>query len=178
MDPPDPPDYSMTSSVVEDWSDHSPASPSFPTNSHHYDLLVDQPPPSILPSEASSPWISEASSPWTSGVNSALASDSDSPPPPTKAAKQTNLLGFFPKVSAEEPHTKWRKRKQDNEDMDRKEHAEHKQKDEADKLRKLKNKRARNKASQKKWRDRIREEKATLSEEGQDSLVSLLVGTN
>ena len=58
--------------------------------------------------------------------------------------------------------------------MDKKKYAEHKQKDEANDLRKLEDKRARNKISQRKRRDRMRGEKAELSEEEQGSPVSSL----
>lgn len=182
------------SSIVEDWGNYSPASPNFPTNPYLYDLLVDQPPPSVLPSgassalpseagsvlpsEASSALPSEVNSPWVSGDNSPLSSDSDLPPTSfTKATKQTNLFGFFSKVPSEDLHEKWQKRKRDNEAKDREEHMEQKQKDEAYKLRKLSRKRARNSISQRKRRARIREEEATLSEEGKDSQVSSVIYT-
>ena len=199
VDPPDPPDYFMAnpSSDGEDWADYSPVNPSFPTNPYLYDLLVDQLPPSMLPSGASSALTSEAGStpasesPWTSGANSALASefssplasgansaltsDSDLPPPSsTKATKQSNLFGFFSKVSSEEPHARWRKRKQDNEDRDREEYAERKQKNDADKLQKLEKKRGNNNAAQRKRRKRIKEEEAALFEEEKGSPVSSL----
>ena len=148
------------SPVAEKCFDYSPASPSFSTNFDLCDLLVNQPPPSILPSEASSP----------------LVSDSDLPPlPPIKAIKQTNLLNFFSKTPSTEHHTKWQKRKRDNKDKDREELAKRKQKGEAEKLHNLENKRAKNRVSQKKRRNRLKEEKATLSEVGQDFSVSSLV---
>ena len=115
-------DYTMAdpSSIAENWGDYSPASPDFPASPYLYDLLVDQPPPSVLPSEAGSALPSEAgsalpsetNSPWISGDNSAHSSDLDLPPTSfTKETKQTNLFGFFSKVSLEEPHKKWQKRK-------------------------------------------------------------------
>ena len=166
------------SSIVEDWGNYSPASPNFPTNPYLYDLLVDQPPPSVLPSGASSALPSEVNSPWVSGDNSPLSSDSDLPPTSfTKATKQTDLFGFFSKVPSEDLHEKWQKRKRDNEAKDRGEHMEQKQKDEAYKLCKLSRKRARNSISQRKRRARIREEEATLSEEGKDSQVSSVIYT-
>ena len=177
MNSPNPVDFMANLSPdAGDWADHSPVSPSFPTNPYLYDLLVDQPPPSTLPSGASSALTSEASSalasevnsPWTSGANSALASEASSPlasgansaltsdpdlplPSSTKATKQTNLFGFFQKVAPEELHVKWQKRKRDNEDQDKEEFVERKRQDEADKLSKLVNKCARNSVSQKKW---------------------------
>lgn len=186
--------------VVEDPSDYSPTSPSFPDTPYLYDLLIDQPPPSILPSEASSAWASEPGSAWASEVSSipasevssvlaseansaltseagsALASDSDLPlPSPTKATKQTDLHGFFSKVPSKEPHEKWRKRKRDDEDKDREKYAERKRRDEAEQLHKLVNKRLRNQVAQKKRRDRLRNEKATLAEAEKVPLVSHLV---
>ena len=137
-------------------------------NFDFYDFLMDQPPPSILPSEASSALPSEANSP--------LASYSDLPLPP-KATKQTNLHNFFSKIPSTEHHTKWQKRKRDNEDEDKEKYAKRKQKGEAEKLYKLADKCAKNKISQKKRQDRLKEEKAELSEVGQDFLVSSLVYT-
>ena len=66
-------------------------------------------------------------------------------------------------------------RKQDNKDKDRDELAKRKQKGEAEKLHNLENKRAKNQVPQKKRQDRLKEEKATLSEVGQDFSVSSLV---
>jgi hypothetical protein len=148
------------SSVTEDLADYSLPSPSFSTNPDLYDSLIDQPPPSILPSEASS----------------ALASDSDLPSPSsTKAKKQTDLHSFFLKMPGDELHAKWGKRKRDNEDRDREESAKQKQKAEAQKLHKQAKTRANNKVSQRKRRDRLEKEKSKLFEAEQDSTVSLLV---
>jgi len=173
MDLPNPSDYFIANSrpIAED----PPTTPSFLTNLHLYDLLVNQPPPSILPSEASSVLTSDSDFPSSilpSEVSSAVASDSDLPPPSTKATKQTNLHGFFSSVPSEEPHARWRKRKRDNKEKDREEYAERKKEDEAERLRKLTNKRIKNQISQKKRRDRMKEEEAALSETGQDSPVS------
>ena len=184
-------DYPMAepSSTPEEWGDYSPASSYFPAGP--YDLLLDEPPPSALPSGASSALPSEVSSPWASGdnlalaseasslsaaeANSALTSDSDLPPTSfTKATKQTKLHGFFLKVPSEEHHLKWQKRKRDNEDKDREEHTKQKQKDEAHKLQKLSKKRENNSISQRKRRHRLKENKAALCEEDQDSQVSCL----
>ena len=52
-DPPSPPDYFMLT-VADDLTDYSPVSPSFSFNPDFNDLLVNQPPASTLPSEASS----------------------------------------------------------------------------------------------------------------------------
>jgi hypothetical protein len=170
--------------VAEESSNYSPASPSISLRSDIYELLVDQPPPSIFPSEASSVITSEASSvlpseassALASEVSSALASDSELPPlPSTKARKQTDLLNFFSKMPSDELHAKWQKRKRDNEDKDREEYAKRKQKNEAENLRKLTTKRANNQVSQKKRRDRLQKEKATLSKVVKDSSVSLLI---
>jgi len=174
--PPSPPDYCMAkpSSATEDLSNYSPPSPGLSLGLGFYDLLVDQPPLSILPSEASPAPASDSDLPSSvlpSEASSALASDSDIQPSSfTKATKQTNLLGFFPKVPAEVVYTKWWKRKRENEVGDKEEYAERKQKDEAEKLQKLTNKRTMNQISQKKQQDRIKEEKAALS----GSSVSLL----
>ena len=150
------------SSVAEGLSNYPPTSPSFPTNPDLYDSLLDQPPPSILPSEASS----------------AFTSDSELPPPSsTKATKKTNLFNFFPKIPSDEPHARWQKRKRENEDKDEEERTEQKQREEAENLCKLTKKRANNRASQKKRRDRLKEEQAALSEAEQDSSVSSLVHT-
>lgn len=156
-------------SASEGLSSYSPASPCFSTNPDFYDLLVNQPPPSILPSEASSALASE--------VGSALASDSEPLPSSTKATKQTDLHSFFSKMPSDELHVRWQKRKRDNEDRDREEYSKRKQKDEAAKLHKLTTKRANNQVSQKKRRDRLRKEKEELSEAEKDSLVSPLVCT-
>jgi len=138
-------------SVAEDLSDDSPASPSFSPNPDFYNLPVNHPPPSILPSEASSAITSEVSSALASEASSAPASDSDLPPlSSTKTTKQTNLHKFFSKMPSNELHVKWQKRKRDNEDKDREEYAKRKQKDEAEKLHKLTTKRENNKVSQKK----------------------------
>jgi hypothetical protein len=51
-------------------------------------------------------------------VSSAMASDSDLPPPPVK---QTQLLNFFSTVPADEAYTKWAKRKRDNQERDKEE---------------------------------------------------------
>ena len=172
INPPNPPNYPMASPslVTEDLFYYTPASPSFSATLDPYDSLIDQPPPSILPSEASSALPSETSS--------ALASDSDLPSlSSTKAVKQTDLLNFFSKMPSKEYHGQWQKRKRDNQDRDREEHAKRKQKDEAEKLRKLAKKRANNQVSQKKRRDRLKEEKAILSEAGQDPSVSSLIYT-
>jgi hypothetical protein len=156
-----------SSSIAEDLSNYSPTSPTFSADLDLYDSLIDQPPPSILPSEASSVLPSETSS--------ALASDSDLPPSSsTKARKQTGLLHFFSKMPPEELHAKWQKRKRDNEDKDREEHAERKQKDEAAKLRKLAKRRAGNQIAQWKRRERLKEEKPMLSEAEKSPSVSLL----
>jgi hypothetical protein len=123
-----------------------------------YDSPIDQPLSSAFPSETSS----------------ALASDSDLPPPSsTVATKQTGLLDFFLKIPGEEAHTRWQKRKRDNEDKDRKEYEERKQKGEAEKLYKLTNKRARNQISQAKHRLKKRKVKPQAGTE-KDSSVSLL----
>ena len=149
-------------SVAEGLSNYPPTSPSFSTGPNLYKSLLDQPPPSTLPSEASS----------------ALTSDYDLPPPSsTKATKQINLFNFFSKIPSDEPHARWQKRKQENEDKDEEEHTEQKQRDEAENLHKLTEKCANNKASQKKRWDRLKEEKAALSEAEQDSSVSSLVHT-
>jgi hypothetical protein len=186
--------------VAEESSNYSPASPSISLRSDIYELLVDQPPPSIFPSEASSvitseassvlpseassalaseassALASEASSALASEVNSALASDSELPPlPSTKARKQTDLLNFFSKMPSDELHVKWQKRKCDNEDKDREEYVKRKQKNEAENLHKLTTKGANNQVSQKKRRDRLQKEKATLSKVVKDSSVSLLI---
>jgi len=164
--------------VAEDLSNYSPPSPGLSISLDLYDLLVDQLPPSILPSEASSALASDSDLPpsiLSSEASSALASDSDLPPSSsTKATKQTNLLGFFPKVPAKDVHTKWKKRKRDNEVKDREEYAERKQRDEAAQLHKLTNNRAMNRVSQKKRRDRLKEEKAVLSGSSVSSLGYIL----
>ena len=137
IEPPNLPDYPManSSSVIEDWSNYSPASPSFSTNLDLYDLLINQPPPSLLPSEANSP----------------LTSTSNLPPlSSTKATKQTNLFSFHSKTSPTKPHTERQKRKRENEDKNGEKYAKQKQKDEAEKLHKLTNKQANNQISQKK----------------------------
>ena len=153
--------------VAEDLSNYSPASPNFPTDYDCYDSLVNQPPPSTLPSEASSAIASE--------VSSAVASDSDLPSlSSTKATKQTHLLNFFSKMPSDQLHAKWQKRKRDNEDKDREEHAKRKQKDEAEKLHKLTTKRTNNKISQKKRRDRLKKEHMALPTAEQNSSVSQL----
>lgn len=171
-------DYSMDdlSPTAEDLSNYSPASPSFSTNPDFYDLLVNQPPPSILPSsEASSIIASEVSSALASEVNSAPASDSDLPPlTANKATKQTNLLGFFSKMPSDEHHAKWQKRKRDDEDRDREEYTKRKQRDEVEKAHNLTIRREKNKASQKKRRNRLKKEQ---TEAGQDSSVSLPIYT-
>ena len=149
------------SSVAEGLSNYPPTNLSFPTNPDLYGSLLDQPPPSILPSEASS----------------AFTSDSELPPPSSiKATKKTNLFNFFPKIPSDEPHARWQKRKWENEDKDEEERTEQKQREEAENLHKLTKKRANNQASQKR-RDRIKEEQAALSEAEQDSSVSSLVHT-
>ena len=161
---PNLPDYPIanSSSVIEDWSNYSPASPSFSTNLDLYDLLINQPPPSLLSSEANSP----------------LASTSNLPPlSSTKATKQTNLFSFYSKTSPTKPHTEWQKRKRENEDKNGETYAKQEQKDEAEKLHKLTNKQANNQISQKKWWDRLKKEKATLSKAEQDSSVSLFIYT-
>ena len=143
------------SSAAGDASNYSPASPTFLPNPDLYDLLVDQPPPSILPSEASSP----------------LASGSDLlPSSSTKATKQINLLGFFSKVPSSDLHANWQKRKRENEDKDSEEYAEWKKKDEAQQLHKLGDKYARNNVAQKKQWEKIKEQQAELP----DPLVGLL----
>jgi hypothetical protein len=148
--------------IAENLSNSSPPSPSFSADPDLYESLFNQPPPSILPSEASS----------------AQASDSDLPPSSfTKATKQNNLLNFFSKVPSTELHARWQKRKRDNEDQDREDYMERKQKDEAERLCKLTNKRANNQVSQKKRRDRLKAEKAAFSEAGEDSSVSSLTYT-
>ena len=164
--PPSPPDYSMLT-VADDLTHYSPVSPSFSFNSDFNDLLVNQPPPSTLPSEVSSALASEVTSP--------LVSDFDLPPlSSSKPTKQIDLHNFFSKTPSDEPHVKWQKRKQDNEDRDREEYAKRKQKDEAGKLKKLMVKRANNLISQKKRRDRLKKEKVELPTAGQVSSVSLL----
>ena len=149
-DPPSPPDYFMFT-VADNLTDYSPVSPSFSFNPDFNDLLVNQPPPSTLLSEASSALASEVSSALASEVSSPLASDFDLPPQSSsKPTKQIDLHNFFSKTPSDEPHVKWQKRKQDNEDRDREEYAKRKQKDEAGKLKKLMVKRANNQISQKK----------------------------
>jgi len=122
-----------------------------------YDSPMDQPLSSAFPSETSS----------------ALASDSDLPPPSSiVATKQTGLFDFFSKIPPGESHARWQKRKRDNEDRDQNEYEERKKKGEAEKLQKLTNKRTRNRVSQAKHRLRNQKDKAKLQVDiGQDSSV-------
>jgi len=122
-----------------------------------YDLSMDQPLSSAFPSETSS----------------ALASDSDLPPPSSiVATKQTGLFDFFSKIPSGESHARWQKRKQDNEDRDRNEYEEKKKKGEAEKLYKLTDKCARNRLSQAKHRLGKAKDRAKLqADTGQDSSV-------
>ena len=77
------------------------------------------------------------SSAFPSGASSALTSDSEPlPASSTKASKQTGLGDFFSKIPAEELHTRWRKRKRDNEEKYREEHEERKRKANQDALQK------------------------------------------
>ena len=77
----------------------------------------------------------------------------------------------------EEHHAKWQKRKRDNKDKDREEYAEQKQKEETHKLHKLSKRRVNNGIAQRKrWRE-LKEAKAALYEEEQDSQVSLFIYT-
>ena len=90
-------------------------------NSDFCDSPIDQPP----------------SSTFISDTSSAPVSESDLPPPSSpNAKKQTGLFNFFPKIPSEEFHTKWWKRKWENEERDQEEYAKWKQKDEAEKLHK------------------------------------------
>ena len=77
-------------------------------------------------------------------------------------------------MPSDEHHAKWQKKKRDNEDMDKERFAKRQQKDEAEQLRKLTIKCANNKASQKKWQDRLKKENPVLSEAERDSSVSSL----
>ena len=137
----------------------------FSINPELCDSPIDRPPSSTF-----------TSSTFISDTSSAPVSESDLPPPSSpKAKKQTGLFDFFPKIPSEEFHTKWRKRKRENEERDQEEYAKRKQKDEAEKSRKQAHKREKNRISQSKHREKVRKEKdrARL----QDSSVSLFCQT-
>ena len=119
--------------MVKDLSDYPVSNPSLLTE----DLIMDF---SIDPDLCNSPidWPPSStfvsSSAFASETSSALASELDLPLPSSpKAKKQVGLLDFFSKIPSEELHTRWRKRKRENEERDQEEYAEWKQKDEAEK---------------------------------------------
>src|SRR6202000_538240 len=101
---------------------------------------IDQPPSSAFPSEA----------------NSALASDSELPPP--SSTKQTGLLNFFSKIPTEEFHARWQKRKRDNEERDKEEYAERKRRGDAEVLYKKARRREQNRIAQNRRRERVKKE--------------------
>jgi len=121
------------------------------------DSPIDRPPSSAFTSETGSVWTSESELPHL---------------PPVKATKQSGLFDFFPKIPSEELHTKWRKRKRENQERDQEEYAERKKRDEAEKLHKQARRREQNRVSQNRRRERIRKEKDKAK--WQDSSVSLL----
>ena len=154
-------------------SDHAEDPPNYPT--FDFDLITEDlgNTPSSGTDIYDSPMDQPLSSAFPSETSSALASDSDLPPPSSiVATKQTGLFDFFSKIPSGESHARWQKRKRDNEDRDKNEYEERKKKGEAEKLQKLTNKRARNRVSQAKHRLRNQKDKAKLQvDTGQDSSV-------
>ena len=101
-------------------------------------------------------------------VSSAIASDSDLPPPPV----QTNLLKFFSAVPADEAYSTWAKRKRDIQERDKEEHVEVVRQQEEWREKKCQKLRDRNRLSQQKHRKKIKnqEQKAGIQNEGQKQL--------
>ena len=154
----DPPTSDYTDS-----SNYPSPSPGFLSEDMHNTLYsssgfhsspLDQPPSSVFPSEASSAIPLETGSPLVSG--SELQAPSSA-----KAAKQTDLLGFFSKVPPEQYHASWRKRKRDNEEKDREEFEIQKRKEEAEQLHKKAHRREQNRVAQSKRQEKLRGEAKT-----------------
>jgi hypothetical protein len=185
------PDYPATNpnSLTEDPFSYPSASLSLSDDPDGNDMQVDWPPSSTMPSETNSAIASETnsvveedwppSSTMPSETNSAAVSESDLLfPSSIKARKQTGLLDFFSRMPAKEVHEKWGKRKRENEDRDREEHAKLKQKEEAEKIQKLEKRRANNRVSQARRRERLTREKdknSLLGDQGPNSSVSLFI---
>ena len=93
-----------------------------------------------------------------SEVSSAVTSDSDLPPPPSKSSKpvrQTGLLNFFSVIPGDEAHAAWGKRKRDNQEADEEKRAKVKHQEEEWKQENLQDMRKRNRLSQQKHRKKI-----------------------
>ena len=163
----DLPDYPM----IEDPPDYPISNPSLSTEALIMDFSVD---PDFCDSPIDRPPSSTftSSSIFTSETSSAVASESNlSLPSSPKAKKQAGLLDFFSKIPSEEFHTKWRKRKRENEERDQEEYAEREQKGEAQKLRKQAHRRESNRISQGRRWEKLKKEKNNARL--QDSFVSL-----
>jgi hypothetical protein len=133
-------------------SNHPSPTSDFSTNS----LLYNSSPSSDL---CNSPTDHPPSSAFPSEASSALPSDSELLlPSSTKAVKQTGLLDFFSKIPAEELHSRWRKRKRDNEERDKEEYTERKRKEDAEVVRKKACRREQNQTAQSRQREKLKKE--------------------
>ena len=127
--------------------------PSIPDHSGYSgsDTSAHLPPSSNIPTE----------------VSSAVASDSDLPPLPTK---QTGLLNFFSVVPGAEAYTVWAKRKRENQGKDEEEHAKVMRQEEEWRESKRQKLRDRKRLNQQNHRKKVmdQERKASMKDEGQE----------